>query len=100
MNELKHEGQVVYYNDVKHYALIAEKIPAASGGWYVEKYFAPLMRIIFQMSERITVGQYARFEVSATPPRNPGEYRLARNIELFDTAEQMRVYVVATEARI
>ena len=93
MNE-KHEGQIVYYTDVKHYALIAERIPAVSGGYYVEKYFAPLMRIIFQMSERVVIGQYARFEVSPKP-RRVGEYSAARNIELFDTAEQLRTYTLA-----
>jgi hypothetical protein len=92
---LKHEGQVVYFNDVKHYALIAEHIPVQGGGFRVEKYYVPIMRVIFQMSEKIAVGQYARFEISPAPPRNSGEYHTARNVEFFDTLDQLKFYAAA-----
>lgn|SRR5579863_6040241 len=91
---MKEQGRVVFWSDSKQYGLIAVQVPAASGGYRVENYFMPASRIIFAMSENY-IGKFARFEISPASPRNPGEYKAARNIELFDTAEQMSLYAQA-----
>lgn len=100
MSEMK-IGKVIYFNPAKAggFGFIEHRTPAASGGWFVQKYYFNVYRIQYKQSEQIAVGQFVRFEIDPRPRKFENDLPAALNLQLFNTESDVQLFVLATEGK-
>jgi hypothetical protein len=98
-DQKKLEGLVVYWNRIKRFGFIEQRIPALGGGYQLQRFYFSQSRIDFIIPDEPSLGCHARFNINPRPRKFPTDSLFAENVEIFETSDQMKVFVTATEAK-